>query len=156
MSNTIPHESAHKHVTGRAVYVDDMAVGSQLLYGRAVYSIDYEIKPYLARVYSAMPKARAVAIEEGRPAHSPEIIETFLPSFRDADLSAPAFITAGQIYRWKKKVGYPGTLRQLMREIERSGVAGKRFMGKAREKIEGELPRLLNKMSRRVEEKFGR
>ncbi len=38
MSNSIPHESAHKHVTGQAVYVDDMPVNDQLLYGRVVYS----------------------------------------------------------------------------------------------------------------------
>lgn len=33
-----PHESATKHVTGEAVYVDDILVNEQLLVGRAVYS----------------------------------------------------------------------------------------------------------------------
>ncbi len=36
--NTIPHESAVKHVTGEAVYVDDILVNEQLLVGRVVYS----------------------------------------------------------------------------------------------------------------------
>src|SRR3970040_258907 len=38
MTTTIPHESATKHVTGEAVYVDDIAVNEQLLVGRVVYS----------------------------------------------------------------------------------------------------------------------
>src|SRR5258707_6244186 len=33
-----PHESAHYHVTGEAVYIDDMLVHEQLLVGRVVYS----------------------------------------------------------------------------------------------------------------------
>jgi len=34
----IPHESASKHVSGEAVYIDDILVSSQLLAGRVVYS----------------------------------------------------------------------------------------------------------------------
>jgi xanthine dehydrogenase large subunit len=37
-SNPAPHESAAKHVTGEAVYVDDIHVSDQLLHGRVVYS----------------------------------------------------------------------------------------------------------------------
>ncbi|MBX7153295.1 molybdopterin-dependent oxidoreductase, partial [bacterium] len=35
---TFPHESAIKHVTGEAVYIDDMLVNERLLIGRVVYS----------------------------------------------------------------------------------------------------------------------
>ncbi|MBI3765382.1 MAG: xanthine dehydrogenase molybdopterin binding subunit [Ignavibacteriales bacterium] len=38
MENNIPHESAAKHVSGEAVYVDDILVNDQLLVGRVVYS----------------------------------------------------------------------------------------------------------------------
>src|SRR5246127_5017579 len=34
----IPHDSAHKHVSGQSVYIDDMQINSQLLIGRVVYS----------------------------------------------------------------------------------------------------------------------
>ncbi|MCX6122560.1 MAG: xanthine dehydrogenase molybdopterin binding subunit [Ignavibacteriales bacterium] len=34
----IPHESASKHVTGEAIYIDDILVSDQLLVGRVVYS----------------------------------------------------------------------------------------------------------------------
>jgi xanthine dehydrogenase molybdopterin binding subunit len=36
--NTPPHESGEKHVTGEAVYIDDIPVNAQLLVGRIVYS----------------------------------------------------------------------------------------------------------------------
>jgi xanthine dehydrogenase molybdopterin binding subunit len=38
MKNSVPHESATKHVTGQAIYVDDIRVDDQLLVGRVVYS----------------------------------------------------------------------------------------------------------------------
>jgi len=38
MQNTVFHESAELHVSGEAVYVDDIPVSSQLLVGRVVYS----------------------------------------------------------------------------------------------------------------------
>jgi xanthine dehydrogenase molybdopterin binding subunit len=36
--HNIPHDSAGKHVSGRSVYIDDIAVDSQLLHGHVVYS----------------------------------------------------------------------------------------------------------------------
>jgi xanthine dehydrogenase molybdopterin binding subunit len=38
MSNLTTHESASKHVSGEAVYIDDILVNEQLLVGRVVYS----------------------------------------------------------------------------------------------------------------------
>ena len=38
MTTSIPHESAAKHVSGEACYVDDILVNEQLLVGRVVYS----------------------------------------------------------------------------------------------------------------------
>jgi len=38
MNNSIPHDSAIKHVSGESVYIDDMQVNAQLLIGRVVYS----------------------------------------------------------------------------------------------------------------------
>ena len=34
----IPHDSAHKHVSGQSVYIDDMQISTQLLIGHVVYS----------------------------------------------------------------------------------------------------------------------
>ena len=44
MNNKIPHESAHKHVTGEAIYVDDMLINEQLLIGKVVYSLHAHAK----------------------------------------------------------------------------------------------------------------
>ena len=38
MNNSIPHDSALKHVSGESVYIDDMPVSSQMLTARVVYS----------------------------------------------------------------------------------------------------------------------
>lgn len=38
MHNSIPHDSAAKHVSGASIYIDDMLVNEQLLVGRVVYS----------------------------------------------------------------------------------------------------------------------
>ncbi len=38
MNKSTPHESARLHVTGEAVYIDDIPVNDQLLIGRVVYS----------------------------------------------------------------------------------------------------------------------
>jgi xanthine dehydrogenase molybdopterin binding subunit len=38
MNNSIPHDSALKHVSGESVYIDDMLVSSQMLTARVVYS----------------------------------------------------------------------------------------------------------------------
>jgi xanthine dehydrogenase molybdopterin binding subunit len=38
MKKQIPHDSAHKHVSGEAVYVDDIPANNQLLTGKVVYS----------------------------------------------------------------------------------------------------------------------
>jgi xanthine dehydrogenase large subunit len=38
------HESAEKHVTGKAVYINDMAVSDKMLYGKVVYSSEPNAK----------------------------------------------------------------------------------------------------------------
>jgi xanthine dehydrogenase large subunit len=44
MSNSIPHDSAIKHVSGESVYIEDMPVNSQLLIGRIMYSTQAHAK----------------------------------------------------------------------------------------------------------------
>ena len=44
MNNKLPHESAQKHVTGEAIYVDDMLLNDQLLIGKVVYSLHAHAK----------------------------------------------------------------------------------------------------------------
>src|ERR1035437_167212 len=34
----VPHDSAHKHVSGQSIYIDDIQISSQLLIGRVVHS----------------------------------------------------------------------------------------------------------------------
>lgn len=115
---------------GRKQAVDAIDGGT----GIATRSISKEVKPMQARVFTAMSDYRAMSIEEGRkPGDVP---------------SRPA------LEKWAKAVGYPGTVRELYRVIEFSGVKGKKFMAGAGEKIEKELPQLTAGMEKNVEGKF--
>ena len=50
------HESAEKHVTGKAVYINDMAVSDKMLYGKVVYSTE----PHAKIIRCDIEKAKAV------------------------------------------------------------------------------------------------
>ncbi|MDD5498627.1 MAG: hypothetical protein PHI10_04015 [Dehalococcoidales bacterium] len=104
--------------------------------GIAVRSISREINPMSARVYSAMPKARQESIELGRPAGTP--VEEII----------------GQIARWRKAVGHPEPARVIAEGIRERGVKGRFFMAAAKQKVEEDLPRLLNNMAKSIEDKF--
>ncbi|MDD5502582.1 MAG: hypothetical protein PHH26_03860 [Candidatus Thermoplasmatota archaeon] len=104
--------------------------------GIAVRSINREVKPMEARVYTAMAKERAMSIEVGRsPGVSPRDI---LP----------------QIIRWKEAVGHPDPAITIAKEISRKGSKGKHFIQKAREAVAKDLPQLVRKMGGQVEEKW--
>lgn len=54
MNKTPHHESAFQHVTGKAIYISDLNIGSDMLYGRVVYSpyakakiVNYNLKAAL-------------------------------------------------------------------------------------------------------------
>ena len=61
-SNKQPHESAVYHVTGEAIYIDDMQVSDQLLCGKVVYSphAHAEIKGFKVDEAKALPGVHAV------------------------------------------------------------------------------------------------
>lgn len=69
---TVPHESAAKHVTGEAVYVDDMLVTDQLLVGRVVYSPHAQARITSFELGAArnMPGVHAVLSCKDIPGHN--------------------------------------------------------------------------------------
>ncbi len=104
--------------------------------GIAVRSINREVKATSARVYTALPAARAFSIEKGRPSGEP--IRSMI----------------AQLIRWREAVGHPDSAAVIARDIHERGTQGKRYMRKAREQTKSELPRLINKMAAAVEEKW--
>ncbi|MBI1804656.1 MAG: xanthine dehydrogenase molybdopterin binding subunit [Ignavibacteriae bacterium] len=70
--NSIPHESAIKHVTGEAVYVDDIEVSDQLLVGRVVYSPHAHAKIKAFDLFEAkkIPGVHAVLSHKDIPGHN--------------------------------------------------------------------------------------
>jgi|GEM_PF-5641058 len=106
--------------------------------GIAERSIESRVTPTTAKVFSMIADDRVQSIEEGRP------------SGADPDAILP------QIIRWKEAVGHPDSGREISLEIQRRGTKGKRFLTRAREVVEGEIPRLLSNMVQRVREAFHR
>ncbi len=72
MKGSTPHESAAKHVTGEAVYIDDMLVNGQLLTGRVVYSphAHAKIKSYDLSAAKRSPGVLAVLCSKDIPGHN--------------------------------------------------------------------------------------
>lgn len=72
MERPIPHESAIKHVTGQAVYVDDILLSQQLLVGRVVYSphAHARIKSFDLIKARAVPGIHAVLSYQNIPGHN--------------------------------------------------------------------------------------
>ena len=105
--------------------------------GTAARSIQTEVRPTSARVYSLMSPARSTSIELGRP--------------RGGPLLHPAALA-----RWIKRVGYQQSPFVLARQIRRRGVKGRFFMKLAIESTRSRIPGLLSGMARDVERRFGR
>jgi xanthine dehydrogenase molybdopterin binding subunit len=72
MNNRVPHESAAKHTTGEAVYVDDIPVNDQLLMGRVVYSphAHARILSFDLAAARAVPGVHAVLSYKDIPGHN--------------------------------------------------------------------------------------
>ena len=105
--------------------------------GVASRSIQSEIKPGSARVYSLMSPARSTSIELGRPENGP-------------------LLHPGALRRWIAHVGYPDSPYVLAKHIQRRGVKGRFFMRQAIQSTQNALPGLLNDMAKGVERRFGR
>ncbi len=114
--------------------------------GAAPLSMVSSIKRFEARVKSLMPPPRALSIETGRPAGEQASIK--------------------QLARWVEAKGIGklsargeplmGTVYAIVWHIKQRGVKGRFFMQAARDKVQGELPRLLNEMGTKIKEKFNR
>ena len=72
MSQKLPHESASLHVSGEAVYVDDILVNDQLLVGRVVYSphAHARIKSFDLSEAKKVPGVHAVLCHKDIPGHN--------------------------------------------------------------------------------------
>ncbi len=69
MEKTVAHESAHKHVSGESVFVDDINLSDQLLSGRVVYSphAKAKIKSFDLEKARAVPGVWAVLSAQNIP-----------------------------------------------------------------------------------------
>ncbi len=68
-NKNFPHESACKHVTGEAIYVDDMLINDQLLIGKVIYSpyAHANIKSFDLKEARSLPGVHIVLSHEDIP-----------------------------------------------------------------------------------------
>jgi len=112
------------------------AVAAKGVSGTASRSIQSEVKPTLARVFSLMSEARSTSIELGR--------------------EPGTLLHPDALRRWIAQVGYPGTAYVLARHIKRRGVKGRFFMRAAIQSTQSALPGMLRRMAGDVASRFGR
>ena len=133
-------DAGHK---GRTIAMEHLKGGTE----QAGYSMRFDAEPLTAKVYSVMPSHRAMSIEEGR---------------RPGE-EAPFM----QIARWHTGRRYMTSRRQMDREdieatreiqdaIRMGGAKGKGFIRGAAEKLQKELPELINVLVKKIESRFGK
>ena len=103
--------------------------------GIAARSIAVEAKPMSARVFSHMSEGRTLNIEAGRRPGQP--------------------VSPGVLEGWHRRVGYPGSVFELARLLRRRGVRGRFFIKAAIQSTQRELPKMLGKLGRQIEARFG-
>lgn len=106
--------------------------------GIAVRSISARIDPTSALIYTMLPQARALSIEEGRQ-----------PGIRPQSI-------LGSIIRWVQSMRIRKTGIEVAVEIHDKGAKGKHYMAAAAEKVRGEMPRLVAEMAERLKGEFAR
>ena len=100
--------------------------------GRTARSIEKQVKPHLARVYSTMPGGKMNTLEVGRSAGAkPPPVAPLLDWMRGKGFQIPAFM--------------------LSQSIGRRGFRGLFFMRAARQWVRGAMPRIASKMASDIE-----
>ncbi len=135
-------DASHK---GHIVARHNLAGGLQM----AKISMRTEAQPLSARVYSVMPQARALSIEEGRPPGQP-------PSLLQA-----ARWTTGRRHLTGRRLSELSrdemeTAQAVREAIRRSGARGKHYLLGAKKAIQQDLPALLGVVVQKIESRFGK
>lgn len=117
--------------TGQQLAVQGIDGGT----GVAVRSINFEAGPTSMRLFSAMPRARALNIDEGRPPNDP-------------------MLSLGPIIKWRDAVAHPDLGIVIFRELRRRGVRGRFFMAAAKNGIQERLPQWLQALGTRINRRW--
>ena len=100
-----------------------------------------------ARVYSVIPFARGMSIEEGRrPGDAPGLVATA------RWLTGRRYMTARRLDELPRDV--VNDARAAQKAIRASGARGKQYLKQTREFLRGQLPAFMNDMARRIEQKW--
>ena len=114
---------------------------------QAAYSIIYKVEPMEAQVYSMMPPARAMSIEQGRPpGEEPPWMQIARWSTGRRYLTSRT--ASGMTFQERREI----TLTQLA--IKTAGAKAKKFIEKAGITVKSKMPALVADMARKVEARW--
>lgn len=131
--------------TARSEMITRLVGGTQ----QAKISTQAKVKPLTAEVYSAMPQARSLSIEEGRkPGETPPVLQIarwytgrrYLTSRKMSEISKSE----------QKKID------EIRESIKAKGTKGKKFIEGSAEKAKQEIPKLTAKAAYKIERNWER
>lgn len=128
---------------GKAVAKHNLSGGLEM----AKISMVAEIKPLVATVFSRMPQVRAKSIEEGRrPGENVSFLQIARWVTKRRHLTARRLAELTQAERDR--------IEAVQAAIRTGGAKGKAFIAGAREAVKKDLPGMVNKMARKIEERW--
>ena len=130
---------------GRAAAMHNLSGGSE----QAKISMRFDAEPLSARVYSVMPQARVLSIEEGRK-----------PGAEVPYMQAARHVT-GRRYLTQRRLselsdGDREQIERFLVSVRSSGAKGKRFIAGAKAAVLKDIPGMLTKVARNIEGRWVR
>jgi hypothetical protein len=130
---------------GHAVAKEKIKGGSE----QAGISMRFDVEPMSAKIYSVMPPARALSIEEGRR-----------PGEDVPYMQAARYVT-GRRYLTQRRLNELSkddkeSISRFRGAVKAMGAKGKAFIDGAREAVEKDMPAMLAKVAAKIESRWGR
>lgn len=113
--------------------------------GIAVESINLNVQRTNALVFSVLPLARGLSIDQGRkPGEDPPALQIARWYMKTRRLRSMGGLTKGQ----------RETIFEIWGRIKAKGTSGKHFLQKTKNELEDAMPRLVDEMAEKVEERW--
>ncbi len=140
-----------KDMLDDAAHLGEIAARHNLAGGleQAKFTMRSEVRPMEAKVYSLMPVARAMSIEEGRP---PGEEPPFMQIARWS--TGRRYLTSRGVAEMSRDE--QNQIREIQQAIMQSGAKGKSFIMGAKAAVQRDFPKLLGAVAKKIESGFGK
>lgn len=126
------------------------AIAKQKIKGgteQAGISLRFDATPMEAKIYSVMPPARAMSIEEGR---KPGEIIPYMQAARH--VTGRRYLTQRRLKELSKEER--AQVQAFINLVKTTGAKGKAFLAGAKEAVEKDMPRMLGKLAAKIERRW--